>query len=471
MKPFKEGEPLSNTRIWLFGAGTVGEYFVYFLFAYYFIYYLTDYAGISPAIAGGIYSAAIIWDALTDPVIGYLNDHSKNPKGRRRPMMLKAYLPLIITFTLCFIRPGLEVGPALYTYYIVVAFAFWFSFTCEQVPYYGLLPEMAKNSHDRMKARQSMAVWGTTGNITIGVVPIALEGAMLLGANEMSSWTWTMLVLGAIGATSFLLARYVTKGVEKPPEEIEYPKDNLFKTYKKIISYKGYIPAVLTYLLCTVFINLILACVIYITAQKLGLPPFQQTVVMWFYTFAGVVFTPLITIMNKKWGPVFSFNVTVVITIVSFVFCGIIGLNSIAILIFHGIVTAASFVLFTAFQYGMFYQVIDVAYLRDGEQVEGSVISFATLGYKFGAAISGLSIGFALDIIGYDGGEASGAVLGKLDSLLTYMPAAIILICFLLIKFLYPITKSTYEKIVIEKEKKEAGQPYSIDYEEFKKVM
>jgi Na+/melibiose symporter-like transporter len=467
-----ETKALSKSRIWGFAFGTVGEYFVYFLFSYYFIYFLTDFAGIAPAIAGAIYMVALVWDALTDPVVGYINDRSTNPKGRRRPMMVKAYVPFAVTVFLCFIRPSIEVGPGLYVYYTLVALGFYLCFTCEQVPFYGLLPEMAKTDSDRMKIRQAMAVWGTTGNITIGVVPIALEGIMLLGVDNTSAWGITMGILGAIGATTFLVAWHFSKGCETKPEKVVRPSESIFRTYKKIIMYKGYIPVVLTYLLCTVFINIIFACLIYITANKLGLPPMQQTIVTWCYTFAGVAFTPLITIMDRKYGPVRSFNWTVIVTIIAYVACGFIGLNSIGILVFHGVLTAGAFVLFTAFQYGMFYQVIDVAYLRDGVQVEGSVISFATLGYKVGAAISSLSVGIVLQIIGYDGGdELTNSVLSKLDSLLTFIPAVIILVCFLLVKFLYPITQDIYRKVADEKAKKEAGEPYSIDFPEFTKIM
>jgi len=361
----------------------------------------------------------------------------------------------------------------MYVYYTLVAFAFYLSFTCEQVPFYGLLPEMAPSDKDRMKIRQAMAVWGTTGNITIGVVPIMLELVIKLGVDETTAWAVTMGILGAIGATTFLVAWHFSKGFETPPEMVSRPKENIGQVYKKIIMYKGLVPSVLTYLICTVFINIIFACIIYITANKLGLPPIQQSIITWCYTFAGVAFTPLITIMDNKMGCVRAFNWTVIVTVIAYVACGLIGLNSVGILVFHGVLTAAAFVLFTAFQYGMFYQVIDVAYLRDGDQVEGSVVAFATFGYKIGAAISSLSVGLALQLVGYDpeSPSTSPEVIGRLDSLLTYIPAVLIFVCFLLIKFAYPISKPVYEKILEEKTKKMAGEPYSIDFEEFKKIM
>ena len=71
---------LSQGKIWGFSMGTLGEYFVYYLFYTYFLYYLTDYVLVPAAVAGMIMTVAMIWDAFTDPVVGYINDISKNPK-------------------------------------------------------------------------------------------------------------------------------------------------------------------------------------------------------------------------------------------------------------------------------------------------------------------------------------------------------------------------------------------------------
>lgn len=124
----------------------------------------------------------------------------------------------------------------------------------------------------------------------------------------------------------------------------------------------------------------------------------------------------------------------------------------------------------TAFTYGLLYQVIDIVSMKTSEQMEGSVISFATLGYKIGAAISASVIGLALTIIGYDGASDMNAeVLGKIDWLLTYMPAVLLLVSALILKFLYPLREDLYRKIVEAKEKKAAGEEYSI--EEFKHLF
>ena len=60
-------------------------------------------------------------------------------------------------------------------------------------------------------------------------------------------------------------------------------------------------------------------------------------------------------------------------------------------------------------------------------------------------------------------------VLGRIDSLLTYMPAVLLVLSVIILKFLYPIREDLYRKIVVEKEKKMNGEDYSV--EEFKHLM
>ncbi len=57
-----------------YGTGGVGENIAGNLFYTYFIFFLTSVAGINPAAAGTISLFVVAWDAITDPIIGYLND-------------------------------------------------------------------------------------------------------------------------------------------------------------------------------------------------------------------------------------------------------------------------------------------------------------------------------------------------------------------------------------------------------------
>lgn len=456
-----EGNRLSKKIIWGFSVGTIGEYFVYFLFFNYFLYYLTDIVGVAPAIAGTILSIAMIWDAITDPIVGYINDISKNPKGRRRPMMIKMIIPFAVTFGLCFLRPRIEPGPGLYVYYTMVALAFWLCFTTEQVPFYGLLPEIASHEEDRLKIRAAMAFLGNFGNIAIGIVPVALELVIGFGVEEASAWTITMWVLGSIGALSFIVTYIFSKGLETPPDKVIRPSENIFKTYGRILGLKGYVVTILIYFISTIFINIIFASIMYVGGEKLNLEAGLLSITMSVYTFSGIAFVPLITLLGKKWGTMKSFKFFVILAFVGYIIIGIAGVNSFAVMVIHGVLTAGCFVMFTAYNYSLFYEICDLGYVKTGDQLEGSIVSFATFGYKMGAAVSGLTMGVALSIIGYDGMAEVKSVemLSRLDFLITYIPAVLVALVFVLL-LAYPIKRNEYEGLLEAKDKKLKGLDY-----------
>ena len=62
-----------------YGIGAIGEGIGYNVFFSFFSFFLTTVAGIPPAVAGVISSVAVLWDAVTDPMIGSWSDTTRNP--------------------------------------------------------------------------------------------------------------------------------------------------------------------------------------------------------------------------------------------------------------------------------------------------------------------------------------------------------------------------------------------------------
>ena len=99
-----------------YGTGGVGENIAGNLFYTYFIFFLTSVAGINPAVAGTISLFAVAWDAISDPIIGYLNDRYKGHLlgrnfGKRSTFMVGGAIPLGISVFLLFCN--VEMGETL----------------------------------------------------------------------------------------------------------------------------------------------------------------------------------------------------------------------------------------------------------------------------------------------------------------------------------------------------------------------
>ena len=88
------GKKLKTKDIFGYTIGSIGDCASYNFVLSFFSFFKTTVAGVSPAVAGTIISVAIVWDAITDPIIGYVIDHSKNKHGKRRPWILRSLIPL-----------------------------------------------------------------------------------------------------------------------------------------------------------------------------------------------------------------------------------------------------------------------------------------------------------------------------------------------------------------------------------------
>lgn len=59
-----------------YGMGQFSEGIAYNFYYYFYTFFLIQVAELSPAAAGIISGLSVLWDAISDPIIGYLSDRS-----------------------------------------------------------------------------------------------------------------------------------------------------------------------------------------------------------------------------------------------------------------------------------------------------------------------------------------------------------------------------------------------------------
>ena len=69
--------------------------------------YLTDTLGIAAAVAGLIVLLPKAWDVVLNPVAGRISDRTTDPRGPRRPWLLRGGLTLAVCFAALFAGPEL----------------------------------------------------------------------------------------------------------------------------------------------------------------------------------------------------------------------------------------------------------------------------------------------------------------------------------------------------------------------------
>ena len=109
----------------LYGLGSFGLESAYKVFWGFYLFYYVDVLGLAVTLAAMINVVYGIWDALNDPLFGFLSDNTRTRWGRRRPWLLEG-LPFYVAFlVLTYAVPGpLREGLPLFWYALAMVMLF-----------------------------------------------------------------------------------------------------------------------------------------------------------------------------------------------------------------------------------------------------------------------------------------------------------------------------------------------------------
>lgn len=155
---------VSWAKISIYSLPTVPLGFMFLFVGLYLMKFSTDVLYIAPAAMGTIFGLSRIWDAVSDPLVGYFSDRTKTRWGRRRPWMFVAAIPIGGMFLFMFMQPDSIVsssGPPggwnftnnfpLVAWMAVAVIGFYSVMTVFLVPHMSLGAEMTTDYHERNK--------------------------------------------------------------------------------------------------------------------------------------------------------------------------------------------------------------------------------------------------------------------------------------------------------------------------------
>lgn len=189
-----------------FGAGELGPAMAGSTMIFFLMVFLTDVAGLNPALAGSVLLVGKVWDALNDPLIGMLADKTRSKWGRRLPWMLWSALPFALLFALQWWVPpygGSEGGRqwALFWHFVAISLLFNTAYTALSLPYSALLPELSHDYDERSRLagfRMAASLAGSVGGLLVALVVFAA----LKNSSSQLQYVIFGAVIAAVGLAS-----------------------------------------------------------------------------------------------------------------------------------------------------------------------------------------------------------------------------------------------------------------------------
>jgi len=166
-----------------FGLGTLGRDMVYAIVSMFLIFYLTDVINLPKNImwwVAGIILAARIFDALTDPLMGFIIDNTNTRWGKFKPWLVIGAISSPIFTILLFTDFGLH-GTAYIAAFAIIYFMWGISYTTHDISFWSMLPTLSVNQKEREKIGSLARICANIGLffVVVGIVPITKD---VLGA-------------------------------------------------------------------------------------------------------------------------------------------------------------------------------------------------------------------------------------------------------------------------------------------------
>jgi GPH family glycoside/pentoside/hexuronide:cation symporter len=183
-----------------YGLGDAGTGMAASLIGFYLVIFYTSAAGMPAWMAGLVLMLARLWDAINDPLVGWMSDKTRTAWGPRLPWILWGALPLGVTLVaMWWVPPGGDWQK--FTVLVAIQLVAMALYTCVNLPYSALAAELTTSTS--LRTRLNTARF--TGSITAGLVGIVLGGLLLRDHSDASSYLRVGPLSGVIITVSTLL--------------------------------------------------------------------------------------------------------------------------------------------------------------------------------------------------------------------------------------------------------------------------
>lgn len=431
-----------------FGVGDLGGNLFFTAMGFWSLFYLTDVVGVPAAAAGFAILIGKIWDAVTDPLMGFVSDRTRTRFGRRRPYLLFGSIPLFLAMWWFFTAPRFSTQSSGILWVALVLCLLNTAYTIVNIPYGSLTPELTKDYTERNSLNGFRFSFAVIGTILGAAIVLPIVG--LAGEDTRLGFSYVGFVFGIVMAVSILITFF---SVREQDRSQEAPLTERFiETFARVFKNRTYVRLLIVYACNLTGITFVQAILVYYF-KYLYNNEGMTTIAMICLLVTAMVCIPLSVLIAKKTGKKRLYQIALGIIslgcIAIFLFGHILGMNyTLAVMVFAGIGIGFSYVP----PFSMLPDVIEVDAVQTAKRKEGAYYGMWTFVSKIGIALAPALVGLVLSLSGFTPDEVQSATtLLAIRILIGPIPVAIFIAGILIIER-YPLDEERYKRIIAENE-------------------
>jgi sugar (glycoside-pentoside-hexuronide) transporter len=384
---------LSWSAIFDYVAPTFGLGFMLLMIGIYLMKYATDVLGMSAAVMGSILGGARLWDAVFDPVAGFLSDRTNTRFGRRRPWFLASIIPLAVPFVLLWMpprdaSPGFVVG-----WMIAMVVLFYTASSVILIPHSALGAELSDEYHDRTRIFGARYALWTIGSLA------AVFGFIALGkASDVRAVAMWLAIGGAVATA--LLTLWTVLRIRERPEFQGRGASNPFRAFLDVWRNPHARLLLVVYGIESLGAGTIAVLTLYVAEYVLKRTSIGPLAIL-VYMLASVCFVPIWLPLSRRFGKKGLWLGSMLLTALSFGAMFFLGEGTVALLMvlafFAGTAASCGNMVGPSIQ----ADVIDWDEHATGERKEGAYFAAWTFIFKVANGLIQWLTGVVLTFSGY----------------------------------------------------------------------
>lgn len=414
----------------------------------YLVFFLTDIALINATTVGLLIFISKFWDAINDPIVGSLADHTHTKWGRYRPWVMFSFLPMLVFNVLTF-TTNLEWSETMRTvwglgmYFILVLL-----YTMVNVTYSAMPAMMTRDT----ETRSGLSSYRMTGAfLAMTVLSFATLRIVNATGGGVTGYRNAAIIFSAMAVPFFLITIFSTKEVVTI-DDTKTEKVSFVKQFKVLAGNWPVIQIAIAYLGWGIIQGGMTFRLYFCTYNAGNDLLYANTQTLWSIMGMLGAFSVsfLVTRVNNK-GTLggISFMMIAICSIISqFLPITTSGGQTIYYVMMAGVGFGSGMMLGNVF--GMMPDTAEYTLHKTGVYCAGFLSTFINFMLKVGQAVSIAGAAALLDALGYVAGGTQNATVLFAMNFGSHMFIGICSIICAIAMFAYKLDKKTYDNIVAE---------------------
>ncbi|HJO93542.1 MAG TPA: MFS transporter [Victivallales bacterium] len=443
-----EEKQVKLRNLFAYGMGDLYGGGAFTLIGLYLMIFLTKSVGLSGTLAGLVFGLGRVWDAVTDPLMGYISDKTKSKYGRRRVFFLLGIIPVGLSLLPMWLMPfGKGTNEYILFFYYLISYMFFNTvYTMMMTPYSALNADMSIDYKVRSRLSGFRMGFSQISSLISGVLAPIIVGSYIKPVDGYFYMALCFAVFYAVIWIFIFLGTFEREDLEQV-DNTKFSFREVIYNFVSTLKNKSFRMHLGMYIFAFISLDAINSILFFYLNNYLRTPTLKPVATAALFGSEVCVVAIYIYLANKK-GKARSFQVGLFISIIAFLSLSLLtpeNANVYTIIFFFAFI-GIGFSAGNVMPFAILPEVVDVDELITSKDRAGTYAGFMTFARKFTQGVVVLPLlGVCIDLIGYNPNlniQAFHTDMG-FKILLIVVPIIVIIIA-IIFSYKYKVTPKTH---------------------------